>query len=244
MPARWSGACWWCSTTTNAILRRRLERLRISATAEVRAHVRTRPSATRAVLKRLPGCGSWPSARRARQGHGYAEHAVRGIRVSTNIGADRGHDLDALLPTRETSKKSRGPVSLHISRGKGRLQLTKTIRVAVPRTGSSIGPRASKIAGAKPPYSQVLRTGWRDCGHRQRMIASPRDARSSGMEIREIISDRYSDVMVWHRRAECESRLRPALHAKGLRPVVANLFDLLQRGRRPAHPRRRDPESP
>jgi 1-deoxy-D-xylulose-5-phosphate synthase len=54
----------------------------------------------------------------ARQGHGHALDAVRGVRLQLHRPID-GHDLDALIPTLQNIKKLNGPQFLHVITRKG-----------------------------------------------------------------------------------------------------------------------------
>jgi 1-deoxy-D-xylulose-5-phosphate synthase len=149
------------------------------------------------------------------------------------IGPIDGHDLDALLPTLENLKSSRGPQFLHVVTKKGQgYKLAEADPVTYHGPGK-FDPAVGITAPATPPkttFTQVFGQWLCDMAAADpRLVGiTPAMREGSGMvEFERRFPSRYFDVGIAEQHAVT---FAAGLACEGLKPVVAIYSTFLQRG--------------
>ncbi len=149
------------------------------------------------------------------------------------IGPIDGHDLDALLPTLDNLKASKGPQFLHVVTKKGQgYKLAEADPIGYHGPGK-FDPAVGIMAPSTPPkttFTQVFGQWLCDMAAADpRLVGiTPAMREGSGMvEFERRFPDRYFDVGIAEQHAVT---FAAGLACEGLKPVVAIYSTFLQRG--------------
>ena len=197
------------------------------------------------VLAQMPSV--WELARRA-------EEHVKGLIVPGTlfeefgfnyIGPIDGHDLPTLLATLKNIQALEGPQLLQVITKKGKGYAPAEADPVKYHGVTPFDPRVGIVPSTKPSqptYSKIFGNWVCDMAALDdRLVAiTPAMREGSGLvRFEKEFPDRYFDVAI----AEQHSvTVAAGMACDGLKPVVAIYSTFLQRGLRPGHPRRHQPE--